>query len=36
LDRLRRDLASGTWEATHRDLLARDELDVGYRLIVAG
>jgi SAM-dependent methyltransferase len=36
LDRLRRDLASGAWEAEHRDLLARDELDVGYRLIIAG
>jgi SAM-dependent methyltransferase len=36
LDRLRRDLASGAWEAEHQDLLARDELDVGYRLIIAG
>lgn len=36
LDRLRRDLASGAWEAEHRDLLARDELDAGYRLIIAG
>ena len=36
LDRLRRDLASGAWEAEHRDLLARDEFDVGYRLIIAG
>jgi SAM-dependent methyltransferase len=36
LDRLGRDLASGAWEAAHQDLLARDELDVGYRLIIAG
>ncbi|HEY5164571.1 MAG TPA: methyltransferase domain-containing protein [Acidimicrobiia bacterium] len=36
LDRLRRDLASGAWDAEHQDLLARDELDAGYRLIVAG
>jgi SAM-dependent methyltransferase len=36
LDRLQRDLASGAWEAEHQDLLARDELDAGYRLIVAG
>ena len=36
LGRLRADLASGAWEAQHQDLLARDELDAGYRLIVAG
>jgi SAM-dependent methyltransferase len=36
LDRLGRDLASGAWEAAHQDLLARDELDLGYRLIIAG
>jgi SAM-dependent methyltransferase len=31
--RLADDLASGRWHATHADLLARDELDVGYRLV---
>lgn len=36
LDRLRRDLDSGAWTAEHRGLLARDELDAGYRLVVAG
>jgi SAM-dependent methyltransferase len=36
LDRLRHDLASGAWAAAHRDLLGRDELDAGYRLIIAG
>jgi SAM-dependent methyltransferase len=36
LDRLRADLDSGDWDAAHRDLLAQDELDGGYRLIVAG
>jgi SAM-dependent methyltransferase len=35
LARLRADLADGTWEARHRDLLALPELDLGYRLIVA-
>jgi SAM-dependent methyltransferase len=34
LARLRQDLASGEWEARHADLLERDELDAGYRLIV--
>jgi SAM-dependent methyltransferase len=36
LERLRRDLGSGDWEARHAELLARDELDAGYRLIVTG
>jgi SAM-dependent methyltransferase len=36
LARLAADLESGAWEAAHRDLLARAELDAGYRLIVAG
>jgi SAM-dependent methyltransferase len=35
LQRLRDDLASGAWEARHGELLARDELDAGYRLIVS-
>lgn len=33
--RLERDLASGAWEASHGHLLALDELDLGYRLVVA-
>lgn len=33
--RLGADLASGTWERRYADLLQRDALDVGYRLIVA-
>ena len=33
--RLEADLADGTWNARHGELLARSELDVGYRLIVA-
>jgi hypothetical protein len=35
LDRLAEDLRSGAWEETHRDLLSLDDLDLGYRLIVA-
>ena len=35
LARLRADLADGTWEARHGELLALPELDIGYRLIVA-
>ncbi len=34
--RLTADLASGVWESAHADLLARTELDCGYRLIVRG
>ena len=34
LARLRADLASGAWARLHADLLERDELDVGYRLLV--
>jgi SAM-dependent methyltransferase len=34
--RLRADLASGAWDARHGHLRALTELDVGYRLIVAG
>ncbi|GAA1231392.1 hypothetical protein GCM10009676_12950 [Prauserella halophila] len=33
IERLRRDLASGRWHERHRDLLGRDELDVGFRLV---
>jgi SAM-dependent methyltransferase len=32
--RLARDLESDAWAARHADLLDRDELDVGYRLVV--
>jgi len=34
-DALRRDLADGTWERRHGDLLGMEELDVGYRLVIA-
>jgi SAM-dependent methyltransferase len=36
LARLRADIASGAWARRHTDLLERDELDLGYRLLVAG
>jgi SAM-dependent methyltransferase len=29
------DLASGAWDARHGDLRERDELDLGYRLVIA-
>ena len=35
LERLRADLASGAWARRHADLLERDELDLGYRLLTA-
>lgn len=35
LNRLRADLADGSWARRHGSLLARTELDVGYRLVVA-
>jgi SAM-dependent methyltransferase len=34
LERLESDLHSGAWQRRHADLLARDELDVGYRLVI--
>ncbi|MEU6251562.1 class I SAM-dependent methyltransferase [Streptomyces sp. NPDC047043] len=34
--RLRADLASGVWQRRHADLLGRDSMDYGYRLLVAG
>jgi hypothetical protein len=34
LARLRADIDSGAWARRHADLLERDELDVGYRLLV--
>jgi hypothetical protein len=33
--RLAADLASGRWRGRPGDLLARRELDLGYRLVVA-
>src|SRR5262249_37409411 len=35
-ERLRRDLASGVWDERHGHLRALDEIDIGYRLLVAG
>jgi SAM-dependent methyltransferase len=35
LERLRDDLESGAWAERHADLLERDELDLGYRLLAA-
>jgi SAM-dependent methyltransferase len=35
LTRLSDDLSAGRWHRRHADLLDRDELDVGYRLLVA-
>lgn len=35
LARLAADLASGAWHARHAGLLGRDEIDAGYRLVVA-
>ena len=29
------DLASGAWHRAHRDLLAQDEIDAGYRIVMA-
>ncbi|HEY1918559.1 MAG TPA: methyltransferase domain-containing protein [Streptosporangiaceae bacterium] len=36
MDRLRRDLDSGTWHQRHRDLLQAEAVDYGYRLLIAG
>lgn len=35
LQRLRRDLETGTWERRYAELLGRDAYDAGYRLVVA-
>jgi SAM-dependent methyltransferase len=35
LARLERDVADGTWKARNADLIAHDEADFGYRLLVA-
>src|SRR5262249_14673591 len=34
LDRLAADLSSGHWERKHGDVLAANELDIGYRLVI--
>jgi SAM-dependent methyltransferase len=36
LKRLEEDVRSGAWHERHADLLALSELDLGYRLVVAG
>ncbi len=36
VDALRRDLDSGEWLARHGDLLDRDSLDLGFRVLVSG
>ncbi|NEC24910.1 class I SAM-dependent methyltransferase [Streptomyces parvus] len=36
IERLRADLASGAWHRRHADLLERDSVDYGYRLLIAG
>ena len=36
LARLEEDLRTGAWAERHADLLALDELDLGYRLLVSG
>ncbi len=33
IELLRKDLASGAWERSHRHLLVADTLDIGYRLV---
>jgi len=35
LERLEHDVADGTWAERNADLIARDEADFGYRLLVA-
>jgi hypothetical protein len=34
LERLRQDLDSGAWQTRHPDLLDRDAIDAGLRLVV--
>jgi hypothetical protein len=36
MDRLREDLRTGAWRERHADLLAREELDLGLRAVIAG
>ncbi|HEY2793245.1 MAG TPA: hypothetical protein VGJ28_12850, partial [Micromonosporaceae bacterium] len=35
LARLSDDLASGRWHSAHADLLDRDRIDAGYRLLIS-
>lgn len=35
VERLRRELADGTWERRHGEVLSPNELDLGYRLVIA-
>jgi len=35
LERLRRDLADGTWGRRYGDLLGQSEIDLGYRIVIA-
>ena len=35
VEQLRADLESGAWAEQHADLLEREEIDLGYRLLVA-
>jgi hypothetical protein len=35
LSRLRADLASGEWARQHQDLIDQQQLDLGYRLLIA-
>ncbi len=34
LDRLAEDLRTGRWEERNRDIMGREELDLGYRLLI--
>ncbi|WP_243766163.1 hypothetical protein [Streptomyces sp. GC420] len=34
--KLHADLASGAWQRRHADLLTRESMDYGYRLLIAG
>ncbi len=36
LERLARDLETGAWARRYADIIARDEYDAGYRLVIAG
>jgi SAM-dependent methyltransferase len=36
LERLRADVASGSWARRHGELLARDAVDYGFRIVIAG
>jgi hypothetical protein len=35
LQKLKRDLETGTWERRYAELLTLDEYDAGYRLVIA-